>query len=100
MNKWIALFLVLAFLLTGCSRNPGFISEEEAIAIAFSQAVGWTDAPLTMEMGNCALVYAHDAPCYEVTFDAQTAQTRGISVIIIVRINPETGEVLEIIDAA
>ena len=96
MRKFIILLLALCILLCGCSKPASHISEEKAIKLAFDEAVKYADGPITEDMGVCKMVEGR----YEITFDAQTDSTQEISVIIIVIMDPASGEILEIMEAA
>ena len=96
MRKIFLLLLTLSILLYGCSKPTAQISEEKAIKLAFDEAVKYADGPITEDMGVCKMVEGR----YEITFDAQTDSTQEISVIITVIMDPASGEILEIMEAA
>ena len=103
MKRFLCLLLVSILLLCACSGQREMIGEEKAIEIAFEEAVKYADGPIKLEMGVCDMVQgrstAHDGVCYEVTFDGETEETLGFSVIVTVILDAYSGEILEVMEA-
>lgn len=104
MKKFLILLLTLCLLLTACGVSESvMIPEDQAIAIAFEEAVKYADGLITQEMGECVLLDdyapAKGEACYEITFDAHAEETVGYTVKVIVILEPYSGEVLEIMQA-
>ena len=96
MKKYLILLVVLSLVLSACGGRGEMIGTEKAIDIAFAEAQKHADAPITKDMAVCEVFDG----CYQVTFDAKTEEERGISVIVIVRVDGYTGEILGAMEAA
>ncbi|MBE6949891.1 MAG: hypothetical protein E7451_00960 [Ruminococcaceae bacterium] len=96
MKKCLILILTLCLLLSACGGGRKMIGAQKAIEIAYPTAAEYADAPITKDMAVCELVDG----CYEVTFDARTEDTLGISIIVIVRVDAFSGEIAGVMEAA
>ena len=96
MKKVLITLLVLSLLLSACGGRGKMIGAEKAVDIAFAEAQKYADAPITKDMAVCEVIDG----CYQVTFDAKTEDELGFSVIVIVKVDGSTGEILESMEAA
>ena len=94
MKKVLIILLVLSLLLSACGGED-VIAEAKAIDIAFAEAQKYADAPITKDMAVCEVTDG----CYQVTFDAKTEEELGFSVIVIVKVDGLTGEILGSMEA-
>lgn len=95
MKKYLVFLLVLSVLLSACGDKGKMIGAEKAIDIAFAEAQQYADAPITRDMAACEVING----CYQVTFDAKTEESLGMSVIVTVRVNVFTGEIVDTMEA-
>ena len=95
MKKVLIILLVLSLLLSACGGRGKMIGKEKAIDISFAEAQQYADAPITKDMAVCEVTDG----CYQVTFDAMTEEELGFSVIVIVKVDGYSGEILESMEA-
>ena len=95
MKKVLIILLVLSLFLSACGGRGKMIGTEKAIDIAFAEAQKYADAPITKDMAVCEVIDG----CYQVTFDAKTEEKLGFSVIVIVKVDGFSGEILESMEA-
>ena len=95
MKKVLIILLMLSLLLSACGGRGEMIGTEKAIDIAFAEARKYADAPITKDMAVCEVTDG----CYQVTFDAKNEEELGFSVIVIVKVDGFTGEILGSMEA-
>lgn len=95
MKQYLSLILSLCLLLSACGAGRKMIGARKAIDIAYPAAAGYADAPISKDMAFCELIDG----CYHVTFDAKTEENLEFSVIVVVRVDAFTGEIVEVLEA-
>ena len=99
MKRFLLLMLTFCLLLTACiePKPTEMIGEEKAIEIAIEEARALKkEFPVSREIAVCEIITIHDAPYYEVYFEAFYPDTNEHWGSIIVDIDVYTGEVYEV----